>query len=137
MFWSLVYIWMIIKVKMRIIYQVTELFRHKWWISNRFSPEEVSIQTDLKTGKKNYILIYCPVCWGGRIHPLHLYRGVNALQRVFCIRHETICWWGSSNVGDLGNVEYPFIAIAPRSTLAQSGSIWYGPIYGSTRTKLY
>ena len=26
--------------------------------------------------------------------------------------------------GALGNVEYPFIAIAPRSTLARSGSIW-------------
>ena len=29
-----------------------------------------------------------------------------------------------SSFGDLGNVEYPFIAIAPRSSLAQSGSIW-------------
>ena len=30
----------------------------------------------------------------------------------------------------------PFIAIATRSTLAQSGSTWYGPINGSYRTKL-
>ena len=35
-----------------------------------------------------------------------------------------------------GNEEYLFIAIAPRSTLAWSGSTWYGPIYGSNRTKL-
>ena len=41
---------------------------------------------------------------------------------------------GSSNAEALGNMKYPFIAIAPRSTLAQSGSIWLGPIYGSNRT---
>ena len=28
----------------------------------------------------------------------------------------------------LGNAEYHFIAIAPRSTLVWSGSIWKGPI---------
>ena len=34
-------------------------------------------------------------------------------------------WWrGPSNAGDLENVEYPFIAIAPRSTLARRGSTW-------------
>ena len=27
-------------------------------------------------------------------------------------------------VGALGNVEYPFIAIGPKSTLAQIGSTW-------------
>ena len=35
-----------------------------------------------------------------------------------------------SSPGDLGNVEYLFITIAPRSTLAQSGYTWKGPIYG-------
>ena len=34
------------------------------------------------------------------------------------------------NAGALGNAEYPFIAIAPRSSLARSGSTWKGPIYG-------
>ena len=29
--------------------------------------------------------------------------------------------WGSSNAGALGNAEYPFIAIAPRSTLCPVG----------------
>ena len=29
-----------------------------------------------------------------------------------------IWWWGSNDTGALGNVKYPFIAIAPRSTLA-------------------
>ena len=43
--------------------------------------------------------------------------------------------WGSSSAGALENVEYPFIAIAPRSTLALTGSTWQGPIYGSNRTK--
>ena len=28
------------------------------------------------------------------------------------------------SLGDLENVEYPFIAIVPRSTLTQSGSTW-------------
>ena len=35
-----------------------------------------------------------------------------------------IWWWGSCNAETLGNKEYPFIAIAPRFTLAQSGSTW-------------
>ena len=30
----------------------------------------------------------------------------------------------NNNAGPLENVEYPFIAIAPRSTLAKSGSTW-------------
>ena len=33
-------------------------------------------------------------------------------------------WWGCSNAGALGNVEYPSTAIVPRSTLTQNGSIW-------------
>ena len=37
---------------------------------------------------------------------------------------------------ELGYVEYSFIAIAPSSTMAWSGSTWYGPIYESNRTKL-
>ena len=32
-------------------------------------------------------------------------------------------------------MEYPFIAIAPRSTVDQSGSSWLGPINGFNRTK--
>ena len=44
---------------------------------------------------------------------------------------------GFSNAGVLGNVEYPFIAIAVKSTLAWSGSIWKGPIYWSNRTVWY
>ena len=45
-------------------------------------------------------------------------------QRVFWIWHETNWRWGSSNAGTLKNAEYPFIAIAPRSTLTWSGSTW-------------
>ena len=39
--------------------------------------------------------------------------------------------------GVLGNAEHPFIAFAPRSTLAWNGSTWYAPIYGLNRTKLH
>ena len=43
---------------------------------------------------------------------------------VLDIWHSTIWWWGFSNPGTLGNAEYLFIAIAPRSTVARSGSTW-------------
>ena len=63
------------------------------------------------------------VSWGCRIHWLHFSRGVKLLQRVSWIWHERI-WWGSfSNVGALGNGEYSFIAIVPRSILARSISL--------------
>ena len=58
---------------------------------------------------------------GGRIHRLLLCIGVRLFQWVSKIWHKTIWWWGSSNTGDLGNAEYPFTAIAPRSTLYRSG----------------
>ena len=57
-------------------------------------------------------------------------------QQVTKLRHRTIWWWSFSNAGDLRNVEYSFIVIAPRSTLIRCSSTWYGPIYGSNRTKL-
>ena len=78
----------------------------------------------------------CPVSWGCRIHRPLLCRGIRSIQQVSWIWHQAIWWWGSNNAGPLGNAEDPFIAIAPRSTLAQSGSTWSGPIYGSNRTKL-
>ena len=34
----------------------------------------------------------------------------------------TFSGWGTINAGAMRNAEYPFIAIAPRSTLARSGS---------------
>ena len=65
------------------------------------------------------------VGWGCRTHRLLLCRGVRTPpQQVSWIWHETIWWWRSSNAGALGNAEYPFVAIAPRSTLARRGSTW-------------
>ena len=63
-----------------------------------------------------------PVGWGSRIHRSQLCRGVRLPQQVSWIWHYTIWWWGSTNAGVLGNAEYLFIAIAPRSTMAWSGS---------------
>ena len=60
-----------------------------------------------------------PVDWGCRIHWLFLCREVSPpplSQWVLWIWHKTVWWWGSSNAGALENAEYPFIAIAPRST---------------------
>ena len=45
-------------------------------------------------------------------------------QQVSWIWYQTIWWWGSSNAGALRIVEYSFIAIVPRSTLAWNGSTW-------------
>ena len=89
-----------------------------------------------------YIYIYicvcvcCPVGWGCRIHWLLLCRLVRPPppQRVSWIWHKTIWWRGFINAGSLGNAEYLFVAIDLRSTLAQSGSTWLGPIIGSNRT---
>ena len=41
-------------------------------------------------------------------------------SRVLRLFTDPVTW----NAGALGNVEYPFIAIAPRSTLARRGSTW-------------
>ena len=41
------------------------------------------------------------------------------LQWVSCILDLKIWWWSSSNPGALGNAEYPFIAITPKSILAR------------------
>ena len=78
----------------------------------------------------------CLVGWDCRIFRLQLCRGGRLPKRVSWIWHQTIWWWGSSNTGALKNAEYPFIAIAPRSTLTWRGSTWLGPKYGSNRTKL-
>ena len=39
-----------------------------------------------------------------------------------------------SRTGTLGNKEYPFLAITPRSTLARSSCTGKVPMYGSNRT---
>ena len=71
-------------------------------------------------------LIPCPIGWDSRIHWLHLRRGVRHPPAVtgVLIWHSTIWWWGSSKGGALGNAEYPFIAIALRSTRTRKGSTW-------------
>ena len=60
---------------------------------------------------------------GCRIHRLHLCWGVRILKYP---RYDNKLFDGEAPVitGALGNVEYPFAAIAPRSTLARSDSIW-------------
>ena len=53
-------------------------------------------------------------------------------QRMIWKWRKTIWLWSYSNAGALGNLEYPFTAIAPESTLARSRST----AYGSNSTKL-
>ena len=59
---------------------------------------------------------------------------IDFMSTVSCIWYETILWWSFCNPGALESAEYPFIDIAPRSTVTQSGSTWKGPINGSNRT---
>ena len=64
------------------------------------------------------ILVYCEVGWDSRIHRLHLWKGVKPCSE--CPGFETKQpWWGSSNAGAWGNVEYPFTSIAPKFFLAR------------------
>ena len=74
------------------------------------------------------------VQWPSRL--VHLCRGVRLHSRVSWIWHLRIWWFSFRNAKALGNVEFPFIDIAPRFTLTRSGSTLFGPIYGSNRTKL-
>ena len=55
-------------------------------------------------------------------------------QTNVLIWHYTIWWWDTSNAGALGNVEYLFIAMAPRSTLARNCISLCSLIYGLNRT---
>ena len=68
--------------------------------------------------------IFYSVGLGCRIHQLLLWRRVRPSHWVSWIWHWAIWCCGSSNTEALENTEYPFIAIAPRSTLARSGSTW-------------
>ena len=70
-------------------------------------------------------------CWGCRIHGLNLTPLPTSVLDM-TLNH----WWWGSNLADLEVVEYPFIAIAPRSTLTRSGSTWLAPMCASNRTKL-
>ena len=74
-------------------------------------------------GHMKYKFIPLKVNWSCIIHWLCLCRGERLPQWEFWIWHLTVWWLGSSNAGALGNAEYLLIAIAPRFTLAQSGSI--------------
>ena len=70
------------------------------------------------------VVVVCPVGSGCRIHRLLLCRGVRPPPNE-CPRYDTKQPDGDDTkqpAGALGNAEYPFIAIAPRSTLARSGS---------------
>ena len=59
-----------------------------------------------------FLLGHSPVGWDCRIHPI-----TSVLDMTL-----KNWWWGSSNAGALGNVEYSFIVIALMSTLARRNS---------------
>ena len=59
--------------------------------------------------------------WGCRIHRLHLYKGYDSPNECPGYDSKQSDGEGSNNAGALGNAKYPFIAITPKSTLAESG----------------
>ena len=70
-------------------------------------------------------LFICPVGWGCRIHRLHRCRGVRHPPPTSVLDMTLKQSDGEvPAVLEFKNVEYPFIAIAPRSTLARRGSTW-------------
>ena len=75
----------------------------------------------------------CPIGLGCRIRRLHLCRRVRPFPNE-SLGYDTKQSDGDGNAGDLGNAEYPFIAIW------FPGPHWFGvvapDIYGSNRTKL-
>ena len=67
-----------------------------------------------------YILVCCLVFYTGCMF-LCSNRTLHLGSRVLGMTLNCI-WWRGTSYGTLGNVEYPFIAITPRSTLTRSGS---------------
>ena len=61
---------------------------------------------------------------GSRIHWLLLCIVVRPPPTNECPRYDTKQSDGESDAGALGKAEYPFIVIAPRSTLVRSGNTW-------------
>ena len=93
--------------------------------SNQHDDDDISLPSCLSPLSTYVPLrLFCPIGWGCTIHRLLLCRGVRLPQRASKIWHQTVWWRGSSNAGALGNTEYLFIAIAPRSSLDRSGSPW-------------
>ena len=71
-------------------------------------------------------LVCCPVGWICRIYKLHRCREVRPPPTTTSVLDMTLnnLMASQSNVGAKENIEYSFIAIVPRSTLARSGSTW-------------
>ena len=77
----------------------------------------------------NCVLVLNWIAWNRTVSTFKLrtFAELNCLKwNCFCSLNciVLIVLWGSSNAGALGNAEQLFITIAPRSTLAQSGSSW-------------
>ena len=65
-----------------------------------------------------------PVGWACRIHQLHLWRSKTSSQQLSTTLNHLMV--------RLGNVKYLFIAITPRLTQTQRGSIYLGSYYGQS-----
>ena len=63
-----------------------------------------------------------PIGWRCRICRLLLCKLIRLLQTSRLDMTRKIWWWGSSNARTLGNIEYHFIAIAPRPF---SWAVWH------------
>ena len=122
--WASKSLWSLKKTQPRIM--CATLNKNPW--TTIVCPVNISDETDITNfynrlssfawhiHKRNVLIIdACPVGWGCTIHRLCLCRGVRSphpLQRV--------SWYDTKQ----SHAEYPFIAIAPRSTQARRGSTW-------------
>ena len=104
----------------------THLHTHKYICAGTDTHKYICAGTHTHTHTHTHIYTHThtiPVVQGYRICQLHLCREVRPLPTlsVLVMTLNCICWWGSGP-GALGNMEYSFIAITPRTTLTWSGS---------------
>ena len=105
-------------------------FTHSWGENKWIHAFPMKVWSEMQTGLSKILTqvtdSICPVIWGCRIHRLHLCREVRPTPNE-CAGYDAKQSDGEVPVMlgfALENAEHPFIAIAPRSTLAWRGSTW-------------
>ena len=105
------------KIMMMMIYHYQIMLSSSWLIAHPYQSLLLAsslhdIQYPHRADEYKFLLV-CPcIC----VHKRMSLMSSSLLLLLNCI------WWRGTNYGALGNVEYPFIAITPRSTLTRSGS---------------
>ena len=112
------------------VYVLTQIypkyFKVAFWESFKLMLKQFGVRISesfMQLSSHVSLIVFCLVGWGCRKHWVHLWREKRPPNE--CSEWLLISWgWDSSNAGALWNADYSFIDIAPRSTLALSGSTW-------------